>query len=729
VKEDQPQCPLVDGPLKALGIKVLQGPNYFSGGPVIALRLDLGAFDEVFTADIPGFGERLRTLLPSLESHHCSVGQPGGFLLRVTRGTLLGHVTEHVAIELQTLAGMDVGYGKTRSTATQGVYNVIFRFLDEEVGLYTARAALNLVNAVVQERPFAVQPVLDDLVRIREDRLLGPSTRAVVDRAEARGIPWYRLDRYNLVQLGTGQYQKRIRATVTSDTSLLAVETAANKYLTNRMLADAGVPVPPTVLAADAADVEAFRQKREGPLVVKPCTGHLGLGITLGPSTAEAVEEAVARALGFDDTVIAQPLVAGESYRLLVIDGRFVAAARLVPPRVTGDGQQTVDQLVALLNSDPERGVGDKSKLSRVELDEETMRLLELNGLSTASVLPVGQSLSLKVSGNLRLGGESHDVTDQVHPMNRMLAERAARTLGLDVAGVDVVAPTLEASILDNGGVVIEVGAAPDFRPHLSPLSGQPRDVAEPFLSMLFPEGRHSRVPVIAVTGTDGKTTTLDLLHHCLSSTGYRVGRATSRGLMVGDEVLIKGEMTGFESAAMTLRDPTIECALLEVPVETILDRGLGYRFADISVVLNLRDEGLLYDEAAIMEDIAYAHSVVAEQVYEDGYTVLNADDDLILEMRERLHCTPVLFSRNPENPALVELAAGGGRVVTVEEGQLVVIDRGERVELAEVGSIPLLSGEGGEVRLNSVLAAAAVLFCFGAALDRITETLQSFGG
>ncbi len=281
--------------------------------------------------------------------------------------------------------------------------------------------------------------------------------------------------------------------------------------------------------------------------------------------------------------------------------------------------------------------------------------------------------------------------------------------------------------MLDTGGVVIEVGAAPDFRLHLNPVSGSPQDVVAPFLSMLFPEGRHNRVPVVAVTGTDGKTTATDILHHCLSRTGYRVGRATSRGLMVGEEVLIRGEMTGFESAAMTLRDPTIDCALLEVPLETILDRGLGYRFADIAVVLNIRDEGLLYDEAAIMEDIAYAHAVVAEQVYEDGYTVLNADDQLILEMRERLHSTVVLFSRDPENPALVELAAAGGRGVTVEEGKLVMIDRGERVELAALDAIPLLAGEGGAVYLDTVLAAAAALYCFGASVDRITETLQGF--
>jgi len=727
VSEALPQCALDEGPLKALGIKVLGGPNYFSAGPVIALRLDLGCFDEVFTSSIHGFLERLKSLVPSLEEHHCSVGQPGGFLQRVAEGTLLGHVTEHVAIELQTLAGMDAGYGKTRSTATQGVYNVIFRFLDEEVGLYTAHAALNLVNAILEGRPFDVEPVLEDLVHIREERLLGPSTAAVVARAEARGIPWYRLDRYNLVQLGTGRYQKRIRATITSDTSVLAVETADDKFLTNRMLAEAGVPVPPALRTADPAVAEAFRQELGVPLAVKPCTGHLGRGITLGVDSPGAVNEAISCALGFDDAVVVQPMVAGESYRLLVIGGRFVAAARLVPPSVTGDGVLTVAQLVEALNRDPLRGVGDKSTLSLVEIDEEAIRLLALRGLDPGSVLPAGESCQLKVSGNLRLGGASHDVTDTVHPVNRMLAERAARALGLDAAGVDVLAPSLEHSILDSGGVVIEVGAAPDFRMHLNPLSGTPRDVVDPFVDMLFPPGHHSRVPVVAVTGTDGKTTTVDLVNHCLANTGYRVGRATSRGLMVGEEVLIRGEMTGFESAAMTLRDPTVDCTLLEIPLETILDRGLGYRFADIAVVLNIRDEGKLYDEAPIMEDIAYAHSVVAEQVHKDGWTVLNADDDLILEMRQRLYSTPVLFSRDPENAAMAGHAAEGGRAVTVENGSVVVIDRGERTELAVLDEVALLGGEVGGTQFDVVLAGSAALYCFGASLDRIRETLRAF--
>lgn len=725
--EALPQCTLDDGPLKALGIKVLGGPNYFSAGPVVALRLDLGRYDEVFTSAIPGFLERLRGLLPTLEEHHCSVGRRGGFLQRVAEGTLLGHVTEHVAIELQTLAGMDAGYGKTRSTATQGVYNVIFRFLDEQVGLYTAHAALNLVNAILGGRSFAVRPVLDDLVHIREVRLLGPSTAAVVARAEERGIPWYRLDRYNLVQLGTGKYQKRIRATITSDTGVLAVETADDKYLTNRMLAEAGIPVPPAVRTADPAVVEAFRRERKTPLAVKPCAGHLGRGITLGVDTPGAVDKAVSCALAHDDAVVAQPMVDGESFRLLVIAGRFVAAARLEPPAITGDGERTVSQLVAELNNDPRRGVGDKSTLSLVKLDEETGRLLALRGLDSASVLAAGERLQLKVSGNLRLGGSSHDVTDTVHPVNRMLAERAARTLGLDAAGVDMLSPSLETSILDSGGVVIEVGAAPDFRMHLNPLSGAPRDVAEPFVEMLFPAGRHARVPVVAVTGTDGRTAAVDLINHCLANTGYRVGRATSRGLIVGEETLIHGEMTGFESASMTLRDPTIDCALLEVPLETILDRGLGYRFADIAVVLNIRDEGTLLDEAPIMEDIAYAHSVVAEQVYEDGWTVLNADDGLILEMRERLYSSPVLFSRDPGNAALDEHAAAGGRSVTVEDGAVVVIDRGERIPLATLSEVPLLAGEDGSALLDIVLAGSAALYCFGASLERIRETLGSF--
>lgn len=713
--------------LKIVDIKALHGAGYFSGRPVIVLRLDLGKFDEVFTNEIDGFYENLKAVLPSLEEHHCSIGEKGGFFQRVRNGTLLGHVTEHVAIELQTLAGMDVSYGKTRSTATQGVYNVVFRFFDEMAGREAARAAVDLVEGAVAGKPFPVQETVDRLVEIRESRLLGPSTQAIIDEAARRGIPWFRLDDYNLVQLGTGRYKKTIRATVTSDTSQIAVETAADKFLTATMLSESGVPVPPLFKTDDPEAAVAFFLSLGVPAAIKPSVGKLGEGVSLDVDSPAAVRRAVALALEHDGAAVVQPCLEGDSFRLLVIDFRFVAAVRLTPPVVTGDGTSSVAELVDALNSDPDRGIGDKSRLTRVDIDAGTVRLLRERDLTPDSVLPEGLSLALKSSGNPKLGGSSEDVTDLVHPVNRMLAERASRTLGLNAAGVDIVAPRIDRSILENPGAVIEVNAGPDFRMHLTPSMGQGRDVARPFVEMLFPESEKTRVPVFAVTGSAGKTTTVELIDHCLRAEGWRVAAASSRGLHVSGEPLIRGDVTGHESASMALRDALIDCAVIEVPVETIVNRGLGYEFADFGIVLNVVDEGLVLDSVEGPEDVAYAKSVVAEQVYDEGYSILNADSELVLEMRGRLYSRLVLFSTRRDNPEVARHAAAGERAVIVDSGRVIVLDGHRTIDLIGLDEIPLAGADGGGAHIENIVAAAAALYFFGLSVDHLAASLRSF--
>ncbi len=716
------------GPLKVLDIKILHGANYFSAGPVVILRLDLGEYDEVFTNQVPGFHGKLKTALPSLHEHHCSIGREGGFFERVEKGTLLGHVTEHVAIELQTLAGMDTAYGKTRSTATQGVYNVVFRFFDEEAGKLTAHAAVGFVNAILLDRLFHVNDAVDAIVAIREERMLGPSTQVVVSEAQKRGIPFQRLDEHNLVQLGTGKFQKRIRATVTSDTSLIAVETAGDRYLTARMLEDSGVPVPLTIRARRPAEAVSFRERLNVPVVVKPCAGKMGEGLSLGLETRDEIEDAVERALSFDDAVVVQPFLGGSCYRLLVIDYRFVAAARLAPPVITGDGNKTIGELVEDLNADSDRGVGDKSKLTIVEVDDATRRILGDAGFTEKTVLPAGESLALKLSKSLKLGGSSIDVTDDVHPANRLLAERASRALGLDVAGVDVVALDIEKPVSESNGAVIEVNAAPDFRMHISPVKGKSQNVAGPFLDMLFPPDRETRASVLAVTGTDGATLAARLLAHGLETAGYTVGMVCSEGLFVSGDCLIKGNMTGHGSAGKALKDRTIDCAVFEVPVETILDRGLGYEFADVGIVLNVRAAGRTFDEAATLDDIAYAKSVVAEQVYHEGYSVLNADSEAILEMSGRLYSRLVLFSRGNSNPKVREHAGSGGRAVVIDNDRFVVLEGLERIDVIGLGEVPFAAGgEDSEAVRHVVPAAVGALFSFGISIDTIRKSLLTF--
>jgi len=719
--------PIRPGRLEVLGIRVLHGANYFSGGPVAIFRLDLGAYDEVFTNEIPGFARRLKALLPSLVEHHCSPGVRGGFLRRVREGTLLGHVTEHVAIELQTLAGMDVAYGKTRSTTEPGVYNVVFRFFDELAGVYAGKAAVNLVNALLEEETFRLEPVVDALVDIRERRLLGPSTQAIVDEAARRGIPALRLDAYNLVQLGTGRYHKWIRATVTSDTSAIAVDSADDKHLTAQILADAGVPVPESLLTADLGEALAFWRRLGAPVVVKPRQGAQGRGVTAGLDSEAAVERAFERARCGDEPVLVQRHLPGSSFRLLVVDYRLEAAARLDPPEVVGDGLCSVAALVEGLNADPRRGVGDKPLLTRVELDDLTAALLEDLGLTPASVPAEGDVVQLKTSGSLRLGGSAVDVTDVVHPMNRFLAERAARVLGLNVVGVDVVAPSLEESLLDSGGGVVEVNAAPDFRPHLAPTEGEPRNVAAPLVTMLFPPGAKARVPVFSVTGTLGKTTTVRLLAHCLREAGLITGVTCTDGLLISDRLLKRGDMTFPEQVALVLKDPTVDCAVLETSREGILRRGLGYDRADVGIVLNIHDDHVGRDDITLLEDLAYAKSVVAEQVYPEGVAVLNAGQELVLEMEGRVRSRLALFAVDPDNERVREHVRASGLAAVLDRGRLVLLDHRDRVEVADLADLPLSLGGRARANLDNLLAATLALHAHGVPLEAIRRGLLSF--
>ncbi len=714
------------GPLKVLSLNAMHGANYFSAGPVVVLRLDLGEYDEVFTDSIPGFAEKLKTALPSLASHHCSVGEPEGFFTRVRQGTLLGHVTEHVAIELQTLAGMDVSYGKTRSTTVPGVYNVVYRFFDELAGIYAGKAAVSLVNSLLLGRGFDVGRAVASLVQIREIRMLGPSTAAIVAEAESRGIPWLRLDEYNLVQLGTGKHQKRIRATITSDTGYLGVDAADDKILAMMLLRDAGIPVPETRAVDNAEEAVEFFRRLGRPVAVKPLEGSLGRGVTLGAGDEKSVRRGFEWAARLGGKVILQPFLPGFTYRLLVIGHRMVAAVRQRPPEIVGDGVRTISELVEQLNRSPDRQVGDKAKLTKVEIDEITLRILEEGGLTLGSVLPPGRRLALKNSGSLRLGGEAADVTDQVHDDNRFLAERASRVIGLDVAGIDMVAEDIGKPLFDEGAV-IEVNAAPDFRMHLQPSSGRPRQVAAPFLDLLFPDKAGTRIPIISVTGTLGKTTAVNLISHCLRLARLQVGMTSTEGLYISGRRLMSTDCTFPQHVALVLKDPTIDCAVLETSREGILRRGLGYQWADVGVVLNMHDDHVGSDDIRHIEDLAYAKAVVAEQVYPQGRAVLNADNELVMNMAERVKSRLLLFSRNPDNPRLRSHILKGGEAVVLSGEDAVLFRDGDQWRLFDITELPLSYGGRAEMNYDAILGAAGALAAYGLSLERIRFGMKSF--
>lgn len=718
------------GPVSVEDIGILYGANYFSGGPVVRFRINLGEYDEVFTNKIPNFFENLKGLIPSLYNHHCSVGRVGGFFERMKEGTLLGHVMEHTAIELQNLGGMDVGFGKTRGAKKKGVYNVVFRFFDEIAGIYAGKVALNLINSIILGKDFDVSSAVEKLVFIREKRLLGPSTQAIVDEAERRKIPVIRLDKYNQVQLGTGKFQKIIRATLTDETSVLAVETTDDKYLTNSILNEAGIPVPKQVITENIEDIIAFHRDVQQPIAIKPAQGYQGKRVSIDLYTPENITKAFLWAKEFHDEIIAQEDIPGGTYRLLVINYRLVAAVRLIPANVTGNGKDSIKKLIDKVNSEPDREFGDKGKLSKVEVDEETLKIIELRGYTLESVLPEGETIFLKNSGNMRLGANSFDVTSLVHPNNRFIAERVAQILKLNVAGIDIISKDIAQPLSANYGKVIEVNAAPDFRMHINPTFGTKRYVQQEFVSMLFPQNSPASVPIYSVTGSKGKSLTVAIINSCLKSKGLRTGVVSKNGLYINNFCIAEGDATGSKNVQVVLKDPTIDCAIIETPVETILRTGLGYEHANYAILLNLHDlkeEYYTYDHIRDIEDIGYAKLVVAEQVYDDGYAILNADIKQVVDMRSRIYSKLAYFSKNPKNTAFNKHIANGGTGIILNNNLITIYDNGLELAVIAMDEIDFAKSTTDDSCFDSILASTVTLYLSGVPLEEIRETLVNF--
>jgi len=686
--------PFLNAPLVLESYKTLIGANYFSGAQVIRFRIRLNEYDDVFTNKIDGFNETLKKWVPSLVEHFCSMNEYGGFFMRMDEGTLLGHVIEHLAIELQNMAGMDVGFGKTRETKEKGVYNVVIRFFDEYAGIYTGKMALHIINSILTHQPCDIQKIVQNLILIREKRLLGFSTQQIVNEAEQRGIPTQRLDEFNLVQLGTGCYRKVIRATLTQNTSYLAVENTDDKYLTYRMLEEMGVPVPQRILTSKVKDALDFFHSLQKPVVIKPSNGYRGKRVNVHLDTEEKIIKAFFWAQTYEMDVIVQEFVSGNTYRILVIDGKYTAAVQLIAPFIMGDGIKTIKELIDDFNANPEREFGDKGKLSKVDIDEDTLKIIDIKGYTLTSILEKDKKLFLKNSGNMRLGSTSVDVTEQVHPYNRFVCERISKVLHLDVTGVDIISKDIAISLHENEGRVIEINAAPDFRMHIHPTVGISRPVQKLFVDMLFPDNTPSAIPLISVTGSKGKTFYTQLLNAVIAQRGNVVGLLNSNGIFVNGQHLRQVDTSDSQNVRIILKDPSVNFAIIETPVESILNHGLGYRYANIGVILNLEEQDIYYtyDHIRDMEDVAYAKSVVVEEIDINGYAILNADYPLILDAQERIDVKTAYFSINPDSAVIRELIEKNKTCAIYDNHQIIIYKERERFipcYLDEIPNIP----------------------------------------
>ncbi|HKQ57739.1 MAG TPA: cyanophycin synthetase [Candidatus Eisenbacteria bacterium] len=728
--------------MKLLESSVYLGPSIYAHFPVIRYHLDLGALEAWPSMKLGRpFVDALLEALPGLREHGCSYETPGGFVRRLTEdeGTWLGHVLEHCAIELQNVAGAHVTFGKTRTAGEPGHYHVVFQYEQAEVGLEAGRLALALLHSLIPDhlRPADVLPrgfdfaaQRDELIRFAMRRALGPSTASLVRAAEERDIPWLRLNNHSLVQFGHGRFQKRIQATITSQTHHIAVEIASDKEETNRILGDLGLPVPHQRLVYGEEEAAKESVKLGFPVVVKPYNGNHGRGVSLDLRDPGHVREAYHKAREHSRAVVVEQFITGRDYRMLVVDGKLIAVAERVPGHVIGDGARTVEELVEETNKDPRRGIGHEKVLTRLELDHQAERCLRDKGYTRTSVPAAGEMVTLRLTGNLSTGGTAIDVTDAVHPDNAEMAVRAIKAIGLDVGGVDFISPDIAQSYREAGGAICEVNAAPGFRMHVAPSEGKPRDVAGPVMEMLFPQGTPTRIPIATITGTNGKTTTARMVAHILKLAGRTVGLCTTDGVYIDGQPTVKGDMTGPVAARMVLRDPSVDVAVLESARGGIIRRGLGYRKCTVGAVLNIASDHLGLKGIDTLEQLAEVKRVVVEVAKDTA--VLNADDPNCLRMADYTNAKHLCYvTMSIEHPLVKEHIRAGGRAVVLEPGinghMITIYDHGAHVPLLWTHLVPATLEGRALHNVSNAMFAAGIAFSLGVKLEDIKHGLRTF--
>jgi len=729
--------------MQVISTNIYGGPNVYATFPVIRHVVDLGPLEEWPTRRLGDeFIDRLVEALPGLAEHTCSYDTAGGFLrrMREDEGTWLGHVLEHVILELQTIAGFHVSFGRTRSVPDQpGQYTVVYQYKDAEMGREASRLGIDLLGFLLpaELRPegapdddwnFSEQR--DRFIRYAQNRALGPSTGALVEAAEERGVPWIRLNRYSLVQFGHGKFQRRIQATTTGNTSNIAVDLASDKEETNALLRDLGLPVPQQRLVYKAADAVRAAERIGYPVVIKPLRGNHGRGVSIGVGTAEDVAVAFEKAREHGRAIVVEQYVSGFDHRLLVIDGELIAAAKRVPGHVIGDGKRSVEELVDHVNRDPRRGVGHEKVLTRLELDHQALRLLSQRGYEPATVPPAGEVIYLRSTGNLSTGGTAIDVTDIIHPDNRDMAIRAIKGIGLDIGGVDFLTADISKSYRETGGGICEVNAGPGFRMHVAPSEGTPRDVAGPVIDMLFPPGSPSTVPIAAITGTNGKTTTSRMLAHIIKMAGHTVGLASSDGVYIDGNLTVEGDMTGPRSAQMILRDPTIDAAVMETARGGLLRSGLGFSQCDVAACINVSSDHLGLKGINTLEELALIKRIPIEVAQDTA--VLNADNTYCLHMASHTEARNVCYvTMNPDHSLVKEHVRAGGRAVVLEKafsGDMITIyDAGSHIPLLWTHLIPATLEGRAMHNVQNAMFAAGLGFSLGISLENVRQGLRTF--
>ncbi len=732
--------------MKILSTNVFVGPSLYAHFPVIRHVLDLGILEEWPTAKLgEEFVDSLIEALPGLQEHGCSYAEPGGFIrrMREDEGTWLGHVLEHVAIELQHEAGSDVTFGRTRSTGNPGEYNMVFQYKQRDVGLEASRLGRMLilhllpeaVSSQLEEGPdedFDFEDEKTSFIRFAQRKEFGPSTQSLVDAAVDRGIPWLRLNKYSLVQFGHGKFQKRIQATITSETRHIAVEIACDKEDTHHLLNDLGLPVPQQEMVYSERQAVRMAKRVGFPVVLKPLNANHGRGVSINLTTDKEVKAAFdfAREEGTSRAVLIESFITGFDHRMLVVNNQLVAVAKRVPGHVVGDGKNTIEQLVDIVNDDPRRGIGHEKVLTRLEFDSKAIAHLDEAGYTRETVLKKKEILYLRSTANLSTGGTAIDLTDVVHPDNRAMAVRAISAVGLDIGGVDFLTDDISQSYKDIGGAIVEVNAAPGFRMHVAPSEGKPRDVAGVVMDMLFPAEVPRRIPIAGITGTNGKTTTSRMLSHIMKGVGKTVGMTSTDGVYIDGHLSVKGDMTGPVAAQIVLRDPSVDLAVLETARGGLVKRGLGYNQSNVAACLNISADHLGMRGIDTLEQLAELKRIVVE-VAQD-VAVLNADDDLCLKMADYTQAERICyFTLNSSHELVREHIRAGGLACVLEQGinghMITLFDGGAHIPLLWTHLIPATLEGKAVHNVQNAMCASAMAYCLDASLEDIRHGLRTF--
>ncbi|MGI6698620.1 MAG: cyanophycin synthetase [Clostridia bacterium] len=713
--------------MKILEKRIYRGRNIYSHSPVIRLKVDLEGHCDISTRDIENFNQTLVELLPGLANHHCSRGHAGGFLERLGEGTYLSHVLEHVVIELQNAAGYDVWFGKARRAEQEDSYYVIYEYLNEEVGLEAARVGLDLVNGLIAGQAVDIKAEIARMKEIGKETGLGPSTLAIVEEAKLRGIPYMRIGSGSIIQLGYGRYQKRIEATITENTSCISVDISCDKVITKELLSEAGIPVPEGGVAYCEESALALAHDLGYPVVVKPHNGNQGRGVTLNISSDEELLKAYELASAISHRVIVERQVKGSNFRVLVVGGSVAAVSERFPAAVEGDGIHTVKELIDIENSNPLRGDGHEMPLTKIKVDSHALLALKRQGISLDYIPAKGERVPVRENCNISTGGTAVDRTDKIHPQVSMMAVRAAGIIGLDVAGVDITTTDISKPLMSTGGAIIEVNAAPGIRMHHFPSRGKVRNAARCIVDMLFPNGSKYSIPIVSITGTNGKTTTARMLSSILAISGYNVGLTTTGGVYINQKCVLDGDTTGPSSARTVLTDRTVDIAVLETARGGIVRSGLGYDLADVGIITNITNDHLGIDGIETLSDLAHVKSLVVEAIKYNGYAVLNADDAITAEISGRVRCNIIYFSQREDNMLVIRHINNGRTAVFVKDGTIVIAKNGKYYPVIAVDEVPCTMGGRLKHNIENTLAVVCGAYALNVPIGDIVTGLKTF--